>query len=72
MCFAEQSLYEKYLKGTKLKSYPIIPSLSLGLLGLVLFVSEAESHFDTRGVLLISPAETAVSTGCCNELVKVI
>ena len=46
--------------------------MSVGLLGLVLFVSEVESRFDTRGLLSISPAETAVSTGCCNELVKVI
>ena len=52
--------------------FPIIPSLSLGLLQFVLFVEELESHFDTRGLLFIFPAETAVSTGCCHELVKVM
>ena len=51
---------------------PIIPSLCLGLLGSVLFVSEVESSFDTRGLLFISPEETAVSTGGCNEPVKII
>ena len=48
VCFAEWSLYEKIPEGEKPKECsPIMRSLSLGLLGFLLFVSEVESHFDT-------------------------
>ena len=48
VCFAEWSLYEKKSDGEKPKECsPTMPSLSLGLLGFLRFVSQGETRFDT-------------------------
>jgi hypothetical protein len=57
------------LEGDKAEEHsPMIPSLSLGLWGFMLFTSEVECRFPVQGLSFTPPTESAASTGRCNEL----